>query len=63
MNIMAGISLGTEGSFLSSSCSLRLADFLSISKSESGSTSSASSSGIVSARVSRVVPAGTLKVS
>lgn len=57
------ISLETDGSFFSSSCSLRLADFLSISNSESGSTTTTSSSGMVSVRVRGVVPAGILKVS
>lgn len=61
-SLLLGISLGTDGSFSFSSCSLRLADFFRTSKSESGSTSSTSSSGMVRARVRGVVPAGTLKV-
>lgn len=57
------ISLVTDGSFFSSSCSLRPADFFKTSNSESGSTTTTSSSGMVRARVSGVVPAVTLKVS
>lgn len=56
-------SLGTDGSFFSSSCSLRVADFFSTSNSESGSVTTTSSSGMVSKRVRGVAPAWILKVS
>lgn len=62
-SLLPGSSFGTDGSFSFSSCSLREADFFRSSNSDSGSTSRASSSGIVRVRVRGEAPTGTLKVS